>query len=72
KKGQVSHEGDFIRTAEENFTSYYQPLTPWVNRLRKVVFPNGGRWEREDKGLYARMKEILREARRDPKVLAER
>ncbi|CAM1503445.1 Fc.00g082210.m01.CDS01 [Cosmosporella sp. VM-42] len=26
KKGQVSHEGDFIKTAEENFTSYYQPL----------------------------------------------
>ncbi|KAH7114560.1 hypothetical protein B0J13DRAFT_656314 [Dactylonectria estremocensis] len=39
KKGQVSHEGDFIRTAEENFTSYYRPLTLWVNRLRKAVFP---------------------------------
>ncbi|KAH7016047.1 uncharacterized protein B0I36DRAFT_368666 [Microdochium trichocladiopsis] len=62
KKGQVSHEGDFIRTAEENFTHYYQPLVPWVNRLRKVVFPNGGRWEREDTGLYARMREILQEA----------
>ncbi|KAK2922783.1 Argonaute linker 2 domain [Fusarium oxysporum f. sp. vasinfectum] len=49
KKGQVSHEGDFIKTAEENFTSYYQPLVPWVNRLRKVVFPNGGRWERGQK-----------------------
>ncbi|KAH6952364.1 serine/threonine-protein kinase Sgk2 [Ilyonectria sp. MPI-CAGE-AT-0026] len=60
------------KTAEDNFTSYYQPLTPWVNRLRKAVFPNGGRWEREDKGFYARMKEILQEARRDPKVLAER
>ncbi|KAB5524002.1 hypothetical protein GE09DRAFT_1153373, partial [Coniochaeta sp. 2T2.1] len=42
KKGRrVSHEGDFIRTAEENFTPYYQPLIPRVNRLRKVVFPNG-------------------------------
>ncbi|KAH7137548.1 hypothetical protein EDB81DRAFT_70458 [Dactylonectria macrodidyma] len=72
KKGQVSHEGDFIKTAEENFTSYYQPLAPWVNRLRKAVFPNGGRWEREDKGLYARMREILQVAGKDPKVLAER
>ncbi|KAK0704195.1 hypothetical protein B0T21DRAFT_397094 [Apiosordaria backusii] len=53
KKGQVSHEGDFIRTAKENFTPYYQPLIPWVNRLRKAVFPNGGRWEREDRGLYS-------------------
>ncbi len=71
KKGDVSHEGDFIRIVEEKFTSHYQPLVPWVNKLRKVVFPNGGRWEREDKGLYARMREILQEARGDPKVLAE-
>jgi serine/threonine protein kinase len=72
KKGQVSHEGDFIRSVKENFTLYYQPLIPWVNRLRKVVFPNGGRWEREDEGLYSRMREIIGEARKDPKVLAER
>ncbi|RYC78653.1 hypothetical protein BFJ63_vAg18473 [Fusarium oxysporum f. sp. narcissi] len=68
KKGQVSHEGDFIKTAEENFTSYYQPLVPWVNRLRKVMFPNGGRWEREDKGQYARVREILQEAGQDPNI----
>ncbi|KAJ2906934.1 hypothetical protein MKZ38_009797 [Zalerion maritima] len=48
KKGQVSHEGDFIKSAEENFTPCYQPLVPWINRLRRVVFPGGGRWERED------------------------
>ncbi|OBS20584.1 hypothetical protein FPOA_06941 [Fusarium poae] len=69
KKGQVSHEGDFIKTAKENFTSYYQPLVPWVNRVRKVVFPNGRRWEREDKEQYVRVREILQEARRDPEVL---
>lgn len=72
KKGQVSDEGDFIRSAEENFTLYYQPLVPWINRLRKVVFPNGGRWKREDEGLYTRMMEIIGEARKDPKVSAER
>ncbi|KAH7009376.1 uncharacterized protein B0I36DRAFT_378583 [Microdochium trichocladiopsis] len=66
KKGQVSHEGDFIRTAKENFTPYYQPLIPWVNRLRKAVFPNGGWWEREDGGLYIRMRQILQEAQKDP------
>jgi serine/threonine protein kinase len=71
KKGEVAHEGDFIKTAEENFTSYYQPLIPWLNRLRRAVFPNGGRWEREDEGLYTRMREILQEARNDPKVLGE-
>jgi hypothetical protein len=72
KKGHVSHEGDFIRSAEENFTRHYQPLIPWINRLRKVVFPNGGRWERQDEGLYTRMREIIGKAQKDPKVSAER
>jgi hypothetical protein len=68
----VYEEGDFIRYAEEDFTPYYQPLIPWINRLRKVVFPNGRRWQREDEGLYSRMREIIGEARKDPKVSAER
>jgi hypothetical protein len=38
-------------------------MIPCVNRLRKVVFPGGGRWKEEDKKLYSRMKEILQEAR---------
>ncbi len=71
KKGTVSHEGDFKKTMDENFTLYYHSLRPWMNRLRKVVFPNGGRWEKDDIGLYSRMKKILREAQEDPKVLAE-
>lgn len=69
KKGQVSHEGDFITAAEENFTVYYRPLIPWINRLRKAVFPNGGRWEKDDESLYPRMREILQEAQKDQKVL---
>jgi hypothetical protein len=69
KKGQVSHKGDFIRTTEENFNVYYQLLIPWLNRLRKAVFPNGWRWERDDGTLYRRMREILRESQKDPKVL---
>lgn len=71
KKGRVSHEGDFLKATKENFTQYYQPLVPWVNRLRKVVFPNGGRWEREDAGLYSKMKTILCEAQKDPEVLID-
>jgi hypothetical protein len=68
KKGTVSHEGDFKKTMDENFTPYYHLLRPLMNRLRKVVFPNGGRWEKDDIGLYSRMKKILQEAREDPKV----
>ena len=62
KKGEISDEGDFIKAAEENFTPYYKRMVPWVNRLRKVVFPNGRRWENEDSGLYTRMRGILSEA----------
>ncbi|WPJ64074.1 hypothetical protein SMAC4_13738 [Sordaria macrospora] len=69
KKGQVADEGDFIKSAQENFTPYYQPLIPWVNKLRREVFPNGGRWKQENEGLYDRMRGILVEAREDPEVL---
>ncbi|KAK1781945.1 hypothetical protein QBC45DRAFT_404333, partial [Copromyces sp. CBS 386.78] len=68
KKGQVVHEGDFIKLVEKYFRPYYQPLIPVVNRLRKVVFPNSGRWEKEDEGLYAEMGRIIEEARNDPKI----
>ena len=71
KKGVVLDERNFIEAANNNFTPYYNPMVPWVNRLRKVVFPNGRRRETEDSGLYAQMREILGEARKDPKVLAE-
>lgn len=71
KKGTVAHEGDFKRMVDDNFTPYHKPMAPWVNRLRKIVFPNGGRWEREDRELPSRMKDILRQAQNNPEVLAE-
>jgi hypothetical protein len=71
KKGVVSDEGDFLKTAQECFTSYYQPLIPWVNKLRRVVFPDGKRWKKPDPSLYSDMKEILQAAQDDPKVSAE-
>ncbi|KAH8762062.1 hypothetical protein F5883DRAFT_605912 [Diaporthe sp. PMI_573] len=71
KTRQVAYKGDFIRSAEKDFTLYYQPLISWVNRLQKAVFPNGLRWKLEDAGLYSRMREILQDARRDTKVLGE-
>ena len=71
KLGTVSDADIFRKTTEEFFTKYYMPLVPWVNTLRKAVFPGGGRWKREDSGLYAHMKGILEEARKDPRVAAE-
>ncbi|KAB8069840.1 hypothetical protein BDV29DRAFT_182013 [Aspergillus leporis] len=70
KKGIVDDEGDFLKIAEESFTSYYQPLVPWVNRLRRVIFPGGVRRKDEDTRLYTQIKDTLRNATRDPKVLA--
>lgn len=64
----VSHEGAFLRIANEYCTPYYQPLIRWVERLRKVVFPNRGRWEREDTGPYFQMRQILQEAQMDPAI----
>jgi hypothetical protein len=72
KLGTVSDEGIFCKTITEYFTEYYKPLIPWLNRLRRVVFPNGGRWKSEDRELYSRMKGILCEARKDPQVLADK
>ncbi|KAK3364743.1 hypothetical protein B0T24DRAFT_418960 [Lasiosphaeria ovina] len=71
KKGEVIDERDFLGKAERHFSSYYQPLIPCVNKLRKAVFPDGRRWRRREPALYSSMKEILREARKDPNVVAD-
>ncbi|KAK0655543.1 hypothetical protein B0T16DRAFT_320017 [Cercophora newfieldiana] len=69
KKSVIDDEVDFLTIAKESFTPHYQQLTPWVNRLRKKVFPNGGRWKTLQPELYSSMKEILREARKDLNVV---
>ncbi|TWU70820.1 hypothetical protein ED733_002107 [Metarhizium rileyi] len=71
KKGEIADEEDFLKNAEKNFTSHYQPLIPWVNRMRRHVFPNGGRWKKCEPELYSTMKKILQDAQRDQDVLAE-
>ncbi|KAJ5895509.1 hypothetical protein N7495_007200 [Penicillium taxi] len=71
KTGMICNEGDFLRIAEANFTSYYHPLITCINKLRKAVFPHGRRWVKESEKLYAKMRKILLEAKKDPTVLAE-
>ena len=51
KKGEVDNKGDFLKGAGNNFLLYYQPLIPWVNRLRKVVFLGGRRRKGNNKKL---------------------
>lgn len=70
KLGTVSDEGIFLETLNQHVTSYYEPLRPWINRLRRVVFPNGRLRRQEDESLASKMMAILAEAQRDPDVLA--
>ncbi|KAF1359118.1 hypothetical protein EJ07DRAFT_120978 [Lizonia empirigonia] len=63
KLGTVSDDDIFRKTTLEHFTEYYQPLIPCVNKLRRKVFPGGGRWKDPNPKLYVEMKEILRTAR---------
>ncbi|KAH9875489.1 hypothetical protein J1614_004310 [Plenodomus biglobosus] len=65
KKGLISDETDFVKTIEAKFTDYYKPLTSHVNKLRKKVFPGGGRWRKPALHLYEDMKNVLRDAQRE-------
>ena len=65
KLGTVAKEAIFMKTITDNFTPYYAPLIPLLNRLRKAVFPKDKPWEREDDKLYTRMRDILRQGEED-------
>ena len=54
KKGAIDHEGDFVNMVNEHFIDYCKPLGIWVDRLRKVIFPKGGRGKRENRRLFSR------------------
>lgn len=71
KLGTVSKRPYFYNTIPAHFTPYYRPLIPWVVKLRDMVFPNNGNWEREDLSLYPRMRQILREGQNDALVIAD-
>lgn len=67
KRGTISKKG-FYRAISRNFDKYYEPLIPWMIKLRDVVFPNGDSWEKEDVTLYSQMRDILSKAQHDPDV----
>ncbi|KAI1362296.1 hypothetical protein F5Y08DRAFT_341741 [Xylaria arbuscula] len=68
KKAVIDDDKDFINKADGYFTDYYKPLIPWVDKLRRVVFPNGRRWQQADETLYSQMRQILNNAQNDPQV----
>lgn len=69
KRGIVADEVDFDNIMDRYFTPYYRPLTPYVNKLRRVIFPGGARRKSGDRGLYSQMRDILHIASKDPAVL---
>lgn len=71
KKGEIFDEDDFLVTSEKNFTSHYKPLIPWVDRMRRHVFPNGGSWEEPKLELYCTLRKMLLDAQHDLDVAAE-
>ncbi|KAI1260709.1 hypothetical protein F5Y18DRAFT_245062 [Xylariaceae sp. FL1019] len=70
KGGTVNEKDRFYRIMSQHFTRHYRVLIPCVEKLWRVVFPNGKRWRQEDKTLYSRMRQILRDAQNDPLVAA--
>ena len=72
KAGLVSLESELEKALYKFVSDYYKPFIPWLIKLSKVVFPGGKPWRQEDKGLYTRMKEVLREALADANVSQER
>ncbi|KAH7111280.1 hypothetical protein B0J11DRAFT_419954, partial [Dendryphion nanum] len=48
KKGKVDEEDKFKEEVEREFTAQCKPLIPCVHELRKVVFPSGKRWLKQD------------------------
>ncbi|PHH71014.1 hypothetical protein CDD82_6782 [Ophiocordyceps australis] len=71
KCGIILNERWFFKAADEYFTEYYRPLIPWVERLRRIVFPGGEPWVTPDTGLYSSMRELLRLACEDEQVACE-
>ncbi|OAA41678.1 serine/threonine-protein kinase Sgk2 [Metarhizium rileyi] len=72
KSGLVSNERHFLNRIDQSFTPYYKPMAQWVNKLRQVLFPGDKLWQDgEDHELYARVRRILQDARRDPNVTQE-
>ncbi|KAI1738481.1 hypothetical protein F4680DRAFT_459790 [Xylaria scruposa] len=59
----------FEQRARKHFSSYYQPLIPCVEALRKEVFPYGALPSDPDPTLYNRMITVLQEAQKDSRVL---
>lgn len=54
KLGTATKESNFMNTVTNNFTAYYSPFIPFLNELRKLVFPRDKPREEEGGKVYPR------------------
>ncbi|GAO20124.1 hypothetical protein UVI_02051860 [Ustilaginoidea virens] len=68
KAGTIANEATFLSRSETYFTPHYKPLIPWVNELRKRIFPNNQAWKRENPRLYSSVLDVIQQAQKDEHV----
>src|SRR5436305_298804 len=54
-----SHSFNCPLAFHDSISAHNFVIIPLVNTLRKVVFPNGRRWEKETTELYSRLKDMV-------------
>jgi serine/threonine protein kinase len=65
KLGIISMEEDFLDLAKKHFTPGYQSLIPWVNKLRRLVFPGDAPSMTQRPEIYEEIYQLLWEAQED-------
>ncbi|WVN87097.1 uncharacterized protein L203_102273 [Cryptococcus depauperatus CBS 7841] len=73
KFATIGDERKFLNTTRAHFTPFYKPLIPFMNKIRKKIFPNDKWWREEDREedreLYSLIKEVLAKGQKDPEIL---
>jgi hypothetical protein len=62
KTAVISSEDMFLWTAERDFTLYYKPLNPCLNKMREKILPGDTNWKVENPKLFSELQKILKTA----------
>lgn len=65
KLGVISMEEEFLDLAKKHFTPGYQSLIPWVNKLRRVVFPGDAPSMTKRPEIYEEVYKVLWDAQEE-------
>ncbi|KUI70863.1 G protein-coupled receptor kinase 2 [Cytospora mali] len=59
KRYIIGHKKDFARTMDTYCQPYFESVAPWLEKLRKVVFPGGVEYQSDNERLYSQMRDVL-------------